>query len=91
MFYETPSLFPGILSLMRADPLLQQEGKTYSMVLGESTCGVKSCDPKDDPRSGINGCKKKKKKKKKSDITPDPGGHRPQRPCAQGRTCAEQE
>ena len=26
-----------------------------------------------------------------SDITPDPGGHRPQRPCAQGRTCAEQD
>jgi len=24
----------------------------------------------------------------KSDITPDPGWHRPQRPCAQGRTCA---
>ena len=28
---------------------------------------------------------------KSSDITPDPGGYRPQRPCAQGRTCAEQE
>ena len=24
-------------------------------------------------------------------MTPDPGGHRPQCPCAQGRTCAEQE
>ena len=29
--------------------------------------------------------------KKRSDITPDPGGHRPQRPCAQGRTCAKQD
>ena len=29
--------------------------------------------------------------KKRLDITPDPGGHRPQRPCAQGRTCAQQE
>ena len=35
--------------------------------------------------------KKNKNKKNISDITPDPGGHRPQRPCAQGRTCAEQE
>ena len=26
-----------------------------------------------------------------SDITPDPGGRRPQRPCAQGRTSAKQE
>ena len=33
----------------------------------------------------------KQKQKKRSDITPDPGGHRPQRPCAQGRTCAKQE
>ena len=30
-------------------------------------------------------------KKVKSDTTPDPRGHRPQRPCAQGRTCAKQE
>ena len=34
---------------------------------------------------------KKKKKKGRSDITPDPGGHRPQRPCAQGRTYAKQD
>ena len=34
---------------------------------------------------------KKNNKKKNSDITPNPNGHRPQRPCAQGRTCAEQE
>ena len=27
-----------------------------------------------------------KKKEKRSDITPDPGLHRPQHPCAQGRT-----
>ena len=26
------------------------------------------------------------KSKTRSDMTPDPGGHRPQRPCAQGRT-----
>ena len=32
----------------------------------------------------------KKKKKNRSDITPDLGGHRPQRPCAQGRTYAKQ-
>ena len=32
-----------------------------------------------------------KKKKTNSDITPDPGGHRPQRPCAQGRTCAKRD
>ena len=32
-----------------------------------------------------------KKIKTKSDIMPNPSGHRPQRPCAQGRTCAEQE
>ena len=31
------------------------------------------------------------KKKKNSDITPDQGGHRPQRPCAQGRTCAKRD
>ena len=31
------------------------------------------------------------KKKKRSDITPDPGGHRPQRPWAQGRTLAKQD
>ena len=31
------------------------------------------------------------KKKNRSDITPDPGGHRPQRLCAQGRTCAKQD
>ena len=31
------------------------------------------------------------RKKNESDITPNPGGHRPQLPCAQGRTCAEQE
>ena len=30
-------------------------------------------------------------KKKRSDVTPDPGGHRPQCPCAQGRTCAKQD
>ena len=30
-------------------------------------------------------------KKNRSDITPDPGGHRPQRPCAQGRTYAKQD
>ena len=29
--------------------------------------------------------------KNKSDITPNPSGHGPQRPCAQGRTCTEQE
>ena len=28
----------------------------------------------------------KNQQKNRSDITPDPGGHRPQRPCAQGRT-----
>ena len=33
----------------------------------------------------------KKEKKNRSDITPDPGGHWPQRPCAQGRTCAKQD
>ena len=33
----------------------------------------------------------KNSKKHRSDITPDPGGHRPQRPCAQGRTCAKQD
>ena len=27
----------------------------------------------------------------RNQIMPDPGGHGPQRPCAQGRTCAEQE
>ena len=27
-----------------------------------------------------------KTKNSRSDITPDPGGHRPQRPCARGRT-----
>ena len=32
-----------------------------------------------------------KKKKNRPDITPDPGGHRPQRPCAQGRTCAKKD
>ena len=44
------------------------------------------------------GCKRttwtastKKIKKIRSDITPDPGGHRPQRPCAQGRTYAKQD
>ena len=31
------------------------------------------------------------KKKNRSDITPDPGGHRPQRPCAPGRTRAKQD
>ena len=30
-----------------------------------------------------------KQKKNRLDITPDPGGHRPQRPCAQGRTRAK--
>ena len=30
-------------------------------------------------------------KNPRSNITPDQGGHRPQRPCAQGRTGAEQE
>ena len=30
-------------------------------------------------------------KKNRSDITPDPGGHRPQRPCAQGRTRVKQD
>ena len=35
--------------------------------------------------------KKTKEKKNRSDITPDPGGHRPQRPCAQGRTYAKQD
>ena len=34
---------------------------------------------------------KKQKQKNRSDITPDPGGHRPQRPCAQGRTYAKQD
>ena len=29
--------------------------------------------------------------KKNSGITPNPSGHRPQRPCAQGQTCAERE
>ena len=33
----------------------------------------------------------KKKEKNRSDNTPDPGGHRPQCPCAQGRTCAKQD
>ena len=33
----------------------------------------------------------KNSKKHRSDISPDPGGHRPQRPCAQGRTCAKQD
>ena len=32
-----------------------------------------------------------KKKKGRSEITPDPGGHRPQQPCAQGRTRAKQD
>ena len=32
-----------------------------------------------------------KKKKTGSDITPDPGGHWPQRPCAQGRTHVKQD
>ena len=35
--------------------------------------------------------KNKRMKTKRSDITPDPGGHRPQRPRAQGRTRAKQE
>ena len=35
--------------------------------------------------------KKKIKNTHRSDITPDPGGRRPQRPCAQGRTCAKQD
>ena len=30
-------------------------------------------------------------KKKQIDTTPDPGGHRPQHPCAQGRTRAKQD
>lgn len=29
--------------------------------------------------------------KTRTSITPDPGGHRPQLPCAQGRTCAIHE
>ena len=29
--------------------------------------------------------------KNRSDITSDPGGHRPQRPCAQGRTRGKQD
>ena len=33
----------------------------------------------------------KNKANKKLDVTSDPGGHRPQRPCAQGRTCAKHE
>ena len=33
----------------------------------------------------------KKENKNRSDITPDPGGNRPQRPCAQGRTFAKQD
>ena len=33
----------------------------------------------------------KKKHTHRSDITPDPGGHWPQRPCAQGRTGAKQD
>ena len=31
-----------------------------------------------------------KKQKSKSNVTPDPGGHQPQRPGAQGRTCSRQ-
>ena len=27
----------------------------------------------------------------RSNIMPGPGGHRPQRPCAQGRTCTKQD
>ena len=34
---------------------------------------------------------REREEKNRSDITPDPGGHRPQRPCAQGRTCAKQD
>ena len=30
-----------------------------------------------------------KKQKNRADIMPDPGGHRPQHPCAQGRTGAD--
>ena len=38
------------------------------------------------------GCKRMhNQNKNRSHITPDPGGHRPQRPCAQGRTCAKQD
>ena len=33
----------------------------------------------------------KKGQKRRSDITPDPGGHWPQRPCAQGQTRAKQD
>ena len=32
-----------------------------------------------------------RKKKIRSDITPDPSGHRPQRPCTQRRTRAKQD
>ena len=35
--------------------------------------------------------KQKKEIENRSDITPDPGGHWPQRPCGQGRTCAKQD
>ena len=35
--------------------------------------------------------REREKKRNRSDITPDPGGHRPQHPCAQGRTRAKQD
>ena len=45
---------------------------------------VSSCPPTTGPKI-LN------KKFKNLDIMPNPSGHRPRRPCAQGRTCAEQE
>ena len=49
---------------------------------------VTSTSPDIDARARyrVTSWKFKKIKKNRSDITPDPGGHRPQRPCAQGRT-----
>ena len=61
-------------------PTAQQGNKTTCPHMDCQYCHDDSCT-----------CVSGENNRNRSDITPDPGGHRPQRPCAQGRTRAKQD
>ena len=78
--YELPPT--TVTSLSPAAPMVAGQAQRVSVYLAYVDISMKTVPP--DPVG-------KKTKKNRSDITPDPGGHRAQRPRVQGRTCAKQD
>ena len=77
--------------LRRGGPDIRTSGSIRKWIATRSKCAANYLMTS---RAGLYTCvsmSTRENRETRSDITPDSGGHRPQRPCAQGRTFAKQE